>query len=88
MSKTLIYAIVAAVVIAAGAWWYLAQPVIAPGSATGGVQEKVTSPADAGLGGQIYSQATPNPAAHVPETNPFKTQTNPYDTGYKNPFGQ
>ncbi len=88
MSKTLIYAIVAAIVIAAGVVWYLAQPVAAPGSPTGGVQQKIESAQDAGLGGQIYSQAAPNPAANVPETNPFKTQTNPYDTGYKNPFGQ
>lgn len=88
MSKTLIYAIVAVVVIAAGLWWYLAQPVIAPSPAAGGVQEKITSPQDAGLGGQIYSQAQGNPAVGVPETNPFKTQTNPYDSAYKNPFGQ
>lgn len=34
-----------------------------------------------GLGGQLYE----NPAAKVPETNPFGVETNPFQ-GYKNPF--
>ena len=88
MSKTLIYAIVAAIVVAAGVWWFLTRPVIAPGPSMGGVPQKIERTQDAGLGGQIYGQAAPNPAANVPETNPFKTQTNPYNTGYQNPFGQ
>jgi len=29
---------------------------------------------------------TVNPAEKLPETNPFKTKTNPFENVYKNPF--
>jgi flagellar basal body-associated protein FliL len=47
------------------------------------------------LGGQIYEQIQ-NPAEKIPETNPFKAKTNPFEEAktnpfkdvYKNPFGE
>ncbi len=88
MSKWLLYAIVAAIVVVMGAWWYLSQP-FAPGApAASAVPQKIEQPSDAGLGGTIFEQAQPNPASNLPSTNPLKAGTNPYEGAYQNPFGQ
>ncbi|MBI2577752.1 MAG: hypothetical protein HYV77_02815 [Candidatus Wildermuthbacteria bacterium] len=46
-----------------------------------------------GMGGNLYEKSN-NPAAQLPDTNPFEaetnpfreTKTNPFEEGYKNPF--
>lgn len=48
------------------------------------------------FGEQISKQAVTNPAEKIPQTNPYKAKTNPFEEvktnpfqgGYKNPFGQ
>ncbi|TRZ64172.1 MAG: hypothetical protein D4Q79_02160 [Spirochaetia bacterium] len=47
-----------------------------------------TQEAPQSLGAQIYENIQ-NPIENkVPETNPFKAETNPFTNAYKNPFGQ
>ena len=41
-----------------------------------------------GLGSDIYSKIAPTSAQSLPETNPFKTETNPFKAVQTNPFGQ
>lgn len=35
---------------------------------------------------KITGQTEINPVENLPETNPFKAETNPFSDGYKNPF--
>lgn len=49
---------------------------------------KTTSAQSTGLGADIYEQSQPPANKVVPETNPFKTSTNPFAETYQNPFEQ
>lgn len=46
------------------------------------------------LGEKVSGEVAPTPAESVPDVNPYKTETNPFEKAnplkniYKNPFGQ
>ena len=88
MSKNSLIGIgVLAAVVVAGALYYFL--VFQKQAATVTPLEK-----EQGLGGDLYDK-TGNPGSAVPDTNPFeKVQanplqgTNPFEGGYKNPFGE
>lgn len=94
MGKNIFYFVIAIAFLLAigGIIFYLVQPQ--PSSkqeAVSPVQQVEEKPQ--GLGGEIYEQVQ-NPAEDIPETNPFGTETNPFEAaetnpfeeGYKNPF--
>lgn len=69
-----------AVLVLAGIWWWQENKkseIISP-------QAEEQKPA--GLGGQLYEGVNNPVEGKVPETNPFKTETNPIKGVYKNPF--
>ena len=69
-----------AVLVLAGVWWWQVNKkseIISP-------QAEEQKPA--GLGGQLYESVNNPVEGKVPETNPFKTETNPIKGVYKNPF--
>jgi flagellar basal body-associated protein FliL len=82
MSKTILIAIALLLVVAAGLYYFLVMqksPQLSPLE-----REK-------GLGSELLQ----NPGTLVPETNPFQNTdtnplkgTNPFEGGYKNPFGE
>lgn len=76
----IIAVIVIAVLILAGAWWWQKNKKPETTSPQIGEQEP------AGLGGQLYESVNNPIEGKVPETNPFKTETNPLKDVYKNPF--
>ncbi|MDI6883425.1 MAG: hypothetical protein QMC93_03120 [Patescibacteria group bacterium] len=79
--------IVFAILILAG--FYIYQKKTAP------FKEEVKKETPSGLGGQIYEKIQ-NPAEKIPQTNPYKaktnpfeeTKTNPFKDVYRNPFGE
>lgn len=74
----IVLAIVLVAVIAVAAWfWGAGMAPKAPSDAAG-----------SGLGSDLYDKAAPNPAQNLPETNPFKAETNPFKDVQTNPFGQ
>ena len=86
MSKNILIGVVIVIIIAAGLYYFLVLqkqgPTVAPLE-----QEQ-------GLGSSLYEK-TGNPGEVVPETNPFQSVqvnplegTNPFEGGYKNPFGE
>lgn len=48
-------------------------------------KEEVKKEGPVSLGEQIYGQVQ-NPAEKIPETNPYKAQTNPFEETKTNPF--
>ncbi|MDP3948853.1 MAG: hypothetical protein Q8Q17_02800 [bacterium] len=66
------------IIIVALAAWYIVGKKAAPTSSTAGQ----------GLGADIYEQAVPNAAEKLPETNPFKAESNPFKAVQTNPFGE
>lgn len=83
MSVTLIVIIVVIIAIIAGVYFWLPSSISLDESDTAKkLQEDQT------LVDQISESVnTDNPASNVPQTNVFKTETNPFkDDGFKNPF--
>lgn len=78
---TMVAIVVAVVLILLGVWWWQKdqKTEIAPGEPIG--EEK-----PAGLGSELYESVNNPVEGKVPETNPFKTETNPLKDVYKNPF--
>ena len=82
MSKNILYFIVAGVILVAlgaVAFYFTQKP-----------EEEIQTafpvePQEQGLGGDLYDQVQ-NPAAEVPETNPFEAETNPFQQAKTNPF--
>ncbi len=77
-TKIVLTVIVIALVVCA--FWFWGRggvPTSAPSGAKG-----------SGLGSDLYNKAAPNPAQNLPETNPFKAETNPFKGAQTNPFGQ
>ena len=83
MSKNNLYisAAVAALVVLGGVALYFMQQK--PQEAQRSIPE--AAPQEQGFGGELYEQAQ-NPAAKVPETNPFEAETNPFQQAKTNPF--
>ena len=83
MTKNIIIGAVALLVVIAAAYYFLVLQKQA---------SKVTPlEQEQGLGSELYG----NPGEVVPETNPFQNVqtnplggTNPFEGGYKNPFGE
>jgi hypothetical protein len=80
MTKNIFYFIVAVAALAAvgGAVMFLTQQ--SPQQA-----ERSPVPEERGLGSELYQQVE-NPAAQLPEVNPFEAQTNPFQQAQTNPF--
>ena len=86
MSKNILIGVVIVIIIAVGLYYFLV------------LQKQGTTVArleqEQGLGSSLYEK-TGNPGEVVPETNPFQNVqvnplegTNPFEGGYKNPFGE
>ncbi len=82
----IIIVVIVVIVVACLAWWLLQGRKDGNGSGSG--TENIPQAESGGLGAQIYEKADQNPASAMPDTNPFKTDINPYNNAYKNPFGQ
>ncbi len=80
MAKLPIIAIFAVVIIAALAFWWWQNGKEAE------VLQLPETEQPASLGSQIYESVSNPVGGKVPETNPFKTETNPLKDVYKNPF--
>lgn len=77
----IIAVVVIAVLVLVGAWWWQKNKkfeAIPP--------QTTEEQKPAGLGGQLYESVSNPVEGKVPETNPFKTETNPLKDVYKNPF--
>jgi len=90
MNKNILYVVaaVAVLVVLGGVVLYLMQQK--PQEVQRSIPQE--APQEQGLGGELYGQVQ-NPAAEVPETNPFEAETNPFQQvktnpfeGYQNPF--
>ena len=82
--KKFILAVVVVAVVAAAWLWYAGYVKVPFAGAPPQAPE-----AEVGFGGSIYNEvAASNPAADLPQTNPFKADVNPFTNAYKNPFGQ
>lgn len=79
-SKNILIGVVAVIVLGAGAYFLLTQrTTITPLQAT-------PSPESKSFGAELGAQ-TENPAASLPQTNPFEeAQTNPFNAANTNPF--
>lgn len=84
MNKKIIIAIVVVLVVGAGAWlWYSGTWRKVVG------KPEIAAPAEETFGAIISDKAAVgNPAAKLPDANPFKADINPYTDSYTNPFGQ
>ncbi len=71
---------VAALILLGVWWWQKSQKTETLPAAQIGEEKP------AGLGGQLYESVKNPVEGKVPETNPFKTETNPLKDVYKNPF--
>ncbi len=72
--KTIIIAVVVALIIAAGiGFWYWSK-------------SKQAKEGTSTLGSQIFDKTQNQLQGQVPDTNPFKDQKNPLDSIYQNPF--
>ena len=82
-NKVIWVAILIIVAALVGYWWWNKNH-----SPVGTVNDTTaTVPAGNSLGGSIYQNVVaPNPAASLPNTNPFSAPTNPVKDSYKNPF--
>ncbi|MDO8474324.1 MAG: hypothetical protein Q7S62_02170 [bacterium] len=86
MNKNIIIGVVVLLAVVAAAYYFFVLQKPAP---------KVTPlEKEQGLGSSLY-EGTGNPGGVVPETNPFQNVqvnplggTNPFEGGYKNPFGE
>jgi hypothetical protein len=87
--RKLLYLLIAIVAIAAVVWFY--SPGLFTKMTTKTTEETKptvnTSAPEATLGGTIYKEVSNNPAAAIPQTNPFAQEINPIKSAYKNPFG-
>ena len=81
-SKNILIGVVVIIFLGAGAYFLLTQrTTITPPNPT-----PTPTPVPASLGAELGAQ-TENPAASLPETNPFReAQTNPFDGANTNPF--
>lgn len=77
--------IISVLIIAALAWLVFTKKLAVPGLGSGGASGAPTEQA-ASLGGELFNAVKQNPADSIPDTNPFKTDPNPYKSGYTNPF--
>mgnify|MGYP000283000894 CR=1 FL=1 len=82
MQRSILIGIIVIVIIAAGLYYFLV------------MQKPVVEPIERGNGG-LGSELLENPGTAVPQTNPFEDVdtnplqgTNPFEGGYKNPFGE
>jgi len=85
MNKKIIIAIGVVLVMVAGVWlWYSGIWRKAVGE-----PEIVAPQKEEAFGATISDKsAVGNPAAKLPDANPFKADINPYTDAYINPFGQ
>ncbi|MBI1971611.1 MAG: hypothetical protein HYS52_02080 [Candidatus Wildermuthbacteria bacterium] len=86
MNKNIIIGAVALLIIIAAAYYFFVLQKSAP--------QVTPLEKEQGLGSELYKR-TGNPGGVVPETNPFQNVqanplegTNPFEGGYKNPFGE
>lgn len=85
MNKNIIIGVVVLLAVLAAAYYFF---VLQKASKVTPLEQ------EQGLGSDLYSK-TGNPGGVVPETNPFENVqanplqgTNPFEGGYKNPFGE
>lgn len=80
--KAIAIVIVCIIIIVAGFF------LLAKKSENGGVisDEEKSLIQENTLGGTLYDAVPQNPAEKIPESNPFRTETNPYKGAYTNPF--
>ena len=86
MNKNIIIGVVVLLAVAAAAYYFFV--LQKPASRVTPLEK------GQGLGSELYEK-TGNPGEVVPETNPFQNVqtnplggTNPFEGGYKNPFGE
>ena len=84
-TKVIIGVIVLLAVVAAAYYFFVLQKTVSQ------TQQVAPMEKGQGLGSELYG----NPGGVVPETNPFQNVqanplggTNPFEGGYKNPFGE
>ena len=85
--KTIIVVLVVAVAIILAIIFWPKSSTAPVNELNGGGTASAGSPGSS-LGGQVYGAVNPDTAQAVPETNPFKTEVNPYKDAYQNPFAQ
>ena len=73
--KTIIIVVAAIVLVAGVGFWYWSKNKQVP-----------SSQGAPSLGDQIFDKTQNQLQGQVPDTNPFKSQKNPFDAIYKNPF--
>lgn len=81
MNKNILYGVAAAVslaVLGAVAFYLSQRQAPEPERSV----PSATETREEGLGSQLYE----NPAAEVPDTNPFEAETNPFQQAKTNPF--
>ena len=82
MGKSLVIILVIILLIGGGVYFLISSGKIP----TPLIKNKQTQPQPQSLGEQLYTQ-TKNPIKDkIPETNPFKVETNPIKAIYPNPF--
>ena len=76
--------LVCVVIVGALVWYFASNQVEDSPELIGNNNEN--EPDEGGLGSELYNN-THNPVgAKTPDTNPFDTNANPFESGYKNPF--
>ena len=79
MKKPILFAVCALLTIAVGGGiWFFAFRETSP-------QQEVPGSRAKSFGEKVYDQVQ-NPAANIPDTNPFEVQTNPFEEAQTNPF--
>ena len=73
-AKLTVAVVLAILLIAAGAWYWRARRALPP------------PPPPPSLGGEIFEKAQNPLKDELPQTNPFKAETNPFQNTETNPF--
>lgn len=78
MKKSIILiTLIIVIILAVGGWFLFSKKSAENKTAQGNLL---------GFGGQIFEKVGKNPAAKMPEINPFNKEINPLENIYKNPF--
>lgn len=86
MKKYLLIIAVVGVVVATAVFWLIAKKPLTKEETTPEIKEQMASDKISGMGEQIFEKVGENPAAKMPEINPFNKEINPLENIYKNPF--